>query len=630
MKRRRLAATCALAAGVSCGPVAGPPPSPVPVNSCPEHACTAYQTVDPVTCSGGMCVTNSSLDFTLVVSLPESSFFAPGMTVPIPSFASAAGLNPCGLSTSAFPEATCFRIPQVVEPVGELLVENQVIVSANASGSYIDTTGNPDAGTAFTQWSLPVHVQYRPRWPIPLPSPSPSQPSVSPVEAASLGLPLAPTESTILATSFPGVGAPRGTTATQWRAPLAPGFYERDIVPDNAAFPVITDSIQVGNDEYSQPLTSVAAQQFTVNGGAQSLAGFVVYVRDATTLRRVSSSVTMGTASSESITLLTLSLVAGPQFELVVAPPDGSPIPYLADPVPPGGLGKGNESFPALPVPVAVSGTVVGADLASIQASLVIDSVGPSPSVGGIVTVLPPSQVPAAPFLHYSTTAQTDANGHYAVTLPPGTYDVFVTPSTGSNAGASSVPLNVGVPITQPDGGTEPSIAAGKDLQAAALGFLTGIATIADGRPLAGATVQAQPAVSLAATAVDPRRWPRAQTTTTDATGAFSMPVDPGTYDVVVQPANGTGFPWTTLSTQVVAPGKTLALPPMVIPLPQLMDVVLHDPGDNPLVQAIVRAFAPASGAVPATPGGPLPMIEIGSWMTDTSGHLTMLLAPPH
>jgi hypothetical protein len=193
------------------------------------------------------------------------------------------------------------------------------------------------------------------------------------------------------------------------------------------------------------------------------------------------------------------------------------------------------------------------------------------------------------------------------------------------------VPLAVGPPLPLPasDGGFEPPVASGKNLQLAPLGILSGVATLADGRPLAGATIQAEPAVSLAAT-VDPRRWPRQQTATTDAHGAFSMQLDPGTYDVVVQPANGTGFPWTTLSSQVVVGGETLVLQPVVVPLPQVFDVVLHDPGDNPLVRTLVRAFKSASGATPSAPGTPPPMIEIGNGITDIEGHLTLLLAPPH
>ncbi len=631
MRRRAFTLTCALAAFAACGPVAGPPPIPLPINSCPEHACTAYAGAEASTCSGGICASNNTtFDFTLVVSLPESSYYEAGSTVPIASFAAAVQSSPCGAFQTGTPAsilaATCFRIPPVVEPTGAMIVEQSVVNGVGANGAYIDTTGKD------FQWSLPVQVQFRPFWP-------PTDPSLTPppvyVEAASIGLPLDPVDATIFAT--PGAyPAPRGGEATGWRALVATGVYERDIIPQNDAFPVVTTPpFTPASNSSSTAITGLdteANETFTVTRAGGSLDGFVVYLRDATTLRRVSSSVTLHGEAPGAITLATIGETPlwtkgeSRVLQVVVAPPTGSATPYLADPI--GATANGKDailpqSFPALPEPIAVSGNVVAPDLAftPVQASLVIDSAGTS-ITGGITLTNPHDST--APYVHYSTAAQTDAHGHYAVTLPQGTYDVFVTPVEGSNAGSTSVPLVVGAPL-----GSLPPTATGKDLQAAPLGLLRGVATIADGRPLAGATVQAQAAVSLAAT-LDPRRWPRARTTTTDAKGAFSMHVDPGVYDVVVQPADGTGFPWTTVSSQVVAPGKALALAPMVIPLPQAINLVLHDPDDNPLIRPIVRAFAPASGATPATPGAPRPMIEIGSWMADTSGHLTMLLAPPH
>jgi len=628
VRRRAFAFAAALGVGASCGPVAGPPPSPLTVNACPEHPCSGYASAEPPTCTNGICVAGSdgsNFDFTLVVSLPELSFYGAGITVPIRSFRAALTAQ-CNLSNST---SYCLQIPTIVEPQGELLVERSVVESADA-GTYIDTS--EDAGTPISQWSLPIQVHYRPMWPPP--DPTFTTPPVY-VEAASIGLPLDPVQSSVGPPTFStsGIGAPRGATPLEWRAPLwQPGTYERDIVPDNSAFPPVTMTISAANDSFSSAIPSAAQLTVSVAEGNVSLQGFNVYLRDATTLRRVSSEATLGDSASQSVTLLTspppfgAPFAPGAKLEVVVSPPEGYPIPYLADPIllDPSGNPLGtseSESFPALPSPVTVSGTVAAPDLTTVGATLVIDSIATTGSTGGITTLNPDD--PAQPFVHYSTTARTDATGEYTVTLPPGTYDVFVTPAVGTRAAAGSVPLVVASPL-----GTEPPVATGKTLQAPALGILAGTATVADGRPLAGAIVQAQAAVSLAAT-LDPRRWPRTQTTTTDANGVFAMFVDPGTYDVVVQPVPSTGLPWTTLSSQVVTAGQTLTLAPLLVPAPVSIDLVLHDPLDNNLVQTLVRAFAPASGATSPTPGGPLPVIEIGSWLTDASGHITMLLAPP-
>jgi hypothetical protein len=569
-----------------------------------------------------MCVSNDSFDFTLIVSLPDSSSYAQGMTVPIQSFEEYSNASPCIASTPRLSESTCIVIPTIVDSRGVLEVEAQVVDHVDA-GAYIDTSVGSD-------WILPAHVQYVPLWP--MTEPSTTDPAPTRVEAASVGLPLYPVS---VSSSVPTNGyGPRGLPALEWQGPLAPTTYELDAFPDNQAFPVFTAPSFVPPLESTLselPMSSVDstaqapnARTFTVTRPDGSLSGFTVYLRDATTLRRVSSLATLTTDAPGPITLATFNepLAGGPhKLEVIVAPPEGSPIPYLADPVLLDHLGP-TEPFPALPPTVTVSGTVVTPDLTPVQATLVIDSVAATGAVGGINTVNLAD--PAQPYMHYSTSAATDASGAYTVTLPPGTYDVFVTPAFGTSAGAGSVPLIVASPL-----GSEPPVAMGKDLQVPAFGILSGVAKLADGRPLIGATVQAQAAVSLAAS-VDPRRWPRTWTTTTDSNGVFAMSVDPGTYDVVVQPANGTGFPWTTVSSQVVEEAASVVIS-TVVPPPILIDLILQDPVYlQPLSQALVRAFAPASSAKSATPGAPLPMIEIGHWTTDVNGHVAMLIAPPH
>jgi hypothetical protein len=610
-------------------------------------------------CQGGICVsTDPSFNFTMLVSLPEGSFYAPGLTVPIvfqaqkppctPSSLYEQCLSPCSEVTSI----ECVQIPAVVEPVGALLVSNGIAVDVGAE-SYVNNASQ-------TTTALPVHVQYRPLWP-------PLDDSSVHVEAPTVGLPLLPTNAELLQRTI-GVNGPGGTQATEWQAPLGPGTYERAIVPDYPAFPVITSTVQAANDTFLSVQVNVdpAGQvapgtvpaetlQVTNYDGSPLPAGYSVYLADSATLRRVSSMTTLtGQQASCSATepcapgnwctsstssgvcqplLVTIgawtSKAAPTNLDVVVAPPPGSPVPYLADPVV---TSLSEEQFPALPSPVVVSGSVVGPDRAPVVASLVIDSTASVGGTGGIIITSTDTTIAREqPFLHYATSAQTDGAGNYSVTLPPGTYDVFVAPVPGSNLAATSLTLEVAPAL-----GPGPPVAAGKNLVLSLPGTMTGRATVADGRPLAGATVQALPAASLAAslvpTTADPRRWPRPGTTTTDATGAFALALDPGLYDVVVQPANGTGLPWVTLSGQTVFAGETTELlfgAPLSVPAPMVQDLLLHDPSDNPIIRAVVRVYASAASSKNPTQGAPAPMIEIGSWLTDTSGHVTMLLAPP-
>jgi hypothetical protein len=165
-------------------------------------------------------------------------------------------------------------------------------------------------------------------------------------------------------------------------------------------------------------------------------------------------------------------------------------------------------------------------------------------------------------------------------------------------------------------------VARGVTLVAAAQAPIQGTATLADGRPLVGATVVAHAAASLAANpaTADARLWPRPVSTVTDSTGAFAMLADPGTYDLIVRPLDGTGFPWVTTSLGAVAAQPPPPALSIQVPAPILVDMTLQDQGGNALVGAVVRAY----GATPTTT-----QIQLGTWLTDANGHFSMFVVPP-
>ena len=211
--------------------------------------------------------------------------------------------------------------------------------------------------------------------------------------------------------------------------------------------------------------------------------------------------------------------------------------------------------------------------------------------------------------------------------------DVFVIPTGsadagGAVAGAISLPLDI-----QPAPAGYPPVAAGKNLIAAPLGTIRGLATIADGRPLVGATIEAHAAASARGHARSSPMAARRMSGTTDANGAFSLSVDPGVFDVVVKPADGTGFPWVTATSVTPAAGDPSGA--------RARSARHRGPGaragrsdpqgreERPSrlrARARVRPFP--VGAMPAVPG--TPPIELGSWLTDATGHLTMFIAPPN
>ena len=82
------------------------------------------------------------------------------------------------------------------------------------------------------------------------------------------------------------------------------------------------------------------------------------------------------------------------------------------------------------------------------------------------------------------------------------------------------------------------------------------------------------------------------------------MPSDPGFVDISIRPRDGTSFPWVVLTNRVVPPSDgsdagvqvTLNVADVVIPEPsrytQAGAGVLTDSAGNPIVHAVVRAYA--------------------------------------
>ena len=117
--------------------------------------------------------------------------------------------------------------------------------------------------------------------------------------------------------------------------------------------------------------------------------------------------------------------------------------------------------------------------------------------------------------------------------------------------------------------------------QLSALRTVAGRVLTADERPLVGAIVEALPvscdtpvlladtnpdaATTLRAIGSTPACLPRPQQTViSDPRGYFSLPVDPGGYEIRVRPAVGTGFPWVT---QPLVP-SSLGTVQVVVPPP--------------------------------------------------------------
>lgn len=610
MRGRVAFGALSLAVAASCGPGTGPPASAVnaPLNTCPAYPCSGYvQSGAAPTCNGGVCVVAATFSgLVLVVSLSEDSYFAPGETFAIPY--EDLFNTPATVDCSSVGAVPCTHLPSYGIVQGAYLVTPQ-----DQSPTALDwNLGNPGVSTA-----LPVHVTYRPLWP-----PSSGSASTA-VDADTLDLPLDPIPAAVVVETSPSSPpGPAQGTSIGYQADLQPALYEATVQPDppfDAAFPpdVKRVAIATGNQDDVDTLTYDTTALETNGVGRQiptfalsrvgGLVGWTAYLRDQTTLRRISSLPTLG-ADTTAVTLPTNHHPADgdalSNAELVIAPPDGQVFP-LYKVAAQGGQFTDAPVYPALPATVKVSGAVTDVDgVSAVEADLSFEA-------QAIYVTGPPAQLNTANFEYTGrASARIDpASGAstYSLTLPPGQYQVVIRPLDATHEVTVVAPAT----LIQPAAGGP----AGP-LMVDAPRQVQGLVALTDGRPLVGALVDAIPASC--ATGSSSLCLPRGAQTTCAADGSFTLGLDPGGYVLRIQPPDGTRFPWVTQSL-VVGPTTPLTVAPITVPAPVHAAQQLLDPFGNPVVSAVIRVFQfPASG----------PAIEVGSAITDATGTYDMYLAP--
>jgi hypothetical protein len=601
----RAALAALVVAVVSCGPGTGPPTSGAiaPVNACTASSCSTYKgTGTSPQCVGGVCLVVPVLSgLILTVSLSEDSFFAPGQTFAIPY----AQLDDTSSACAAAGEVPCAQLPGYAIVQGAYLVTPQEQTPAALDWNL----GNPGVSTA-----LPVHVTYRPLWP-------PGAAAASAVDAESLGLPLGPIPALVVVDTFPNSApGPGFGSSIGYQANIQPALYETTVQPDppfDAAFPPDVKRVTLAAGNQSD-LDTLAYDTTTLETGGPigrqiptfslsrigGLVGWTSYLRDPTTLRRISSLATLG-ASTVDVTLPTNNHPASgdalTHAELVIAPPAGLLVPTYKVALQGGQLSEA-EAYPTLPAPAKVSGTVIDVlGTTPVEADLFFEA--QSIDVAG-----PPVSLNTANFEYTgSARARIDpATGasSYSVTLPAGSYRLTVRPLDTLHE-VTVTPAYVVDPAT----GAPPG-----PLQVDATRTVQGFAFVADGRPLAGALVDAIPeSCYVGSSSVC---LPRGAQTSCAADGFYTLALDPGGYVLRVQPEDGTRLPWVT---QSLAVGTTpVSVPRIRVPAPMHAAQQLLDPLGNFIVAAVVRVFElPATGQA----------VEMGRALTDATGTYDLYLS---
>ena len=579
-----LAVGTVVACGVACGPVSPPPGPDVTTNNCPDHPCSAYAYLGAAPeCVAGACLVSQApfTSLALVVDVPEDSAFAPGQTYLVPF------------------DGTFLADPVLPLPVK---AEGTFVVSPNQAVMVGWNLGNPGFDTA-----LPMQATFRRFW---------GGSCASAVAADSLGLPTLPVEAESIPT--PGLG-PNGGPALAFETALQPGCYEQTIMPIapfDTAFPPDVEVVDVKGPE-TVPLSldttsdegtlEPAVPLFTIDGRLHgTLDGFTAYLRDATTRRRISNLGALSGAQPQ-VQLATDHHPNPPDAlqnaQLVVAPPAGAAVAdWITAPIE-GQLGP-LVTYPMLPPPVSVQGKITSggepaASLVVFEATSIYAN-GRNDSIN-------------FEFVATATTApDDDGNQAFAVVLPPGEYQVTVRPNAGSAGEVTVVPPVLVNP--------QPQVQALDAIVLPPERVVSGIATLADGRLLVGATVDALP--TQCSGVVTSSTWclPRSPSpTTTDDEGTFSLTLDDGAYLLRVRPAEGTGLPWV-VQPLLVTPSMTQ--PNVLVPAPFYAGFTLSlgdSSAGSTVTNAVVRVFDTSS----------TPAAELAQGFTDANGHVDIYLAPP-
>ncbi len=602
----RRACLVAFAAFAACGPLEPFPKLVQPINRCSESECSLYATYDSryaqAACVEGACrVTATIDDLVYAVSLPRTSYFAPGVTFLLSERAVRLGSVPCGLAVPCFPLPLALR------------AEGQYVPGSTLVGSILRT----DLGNGLATTSLPVSATYFPFVQL-------RDGRLADAAALGIGAPQIVANKVTFEKTLAGPG-PFGGQSPGFLATLAPGFYGRSIVPEDAfdVFPPDTRgtdralTIEQGGAFFERvaldevDLTpsvggDLAAPEFTILREGGNLDGWSTYLRETTTGRRISSRARLAGQQLRVRFLAHRSPAdkdALSHAELVVIPTNPE-LPTLVV-FKQAGQPFDRVEYPAIPKPARVSGRVLY-EGSPVVADVVIRSER--------VYISDP-ELEFSQSLSWSTTLSTDRDGLFATTLPRGEYKLTLVPRAPGLATTQTTML---VDLVN-------EVQAGKSFTVGSGLTVRGVARVSDGRALAGAEIEfVAAAASRDLNHAPPLVTLRAARTTTSSDGTFELVADAGTYDLVVRPASGSGLPWIVRSDVEisVADRKREAIE-VSVPAPIQLSMALRDPAGNPIPWAWVRVYAPADGAV-------VP-IEIARGLSDTNGVVVLLGAgAPH
>ena len=621
---RRAGFVAVLGAAAACNEIIARPLSSAPANACDEHPCGAYDAdagaLAPI-CRSNRCELPTAgnlpnYPFWVVLSLPDTSFFAPGLSY---VFAANANGEPA-FKRPVQPNPQCTP-PTCLQTDGDAFLSGRYVARLDATNlvkATLDTaTAAPIAAVTGDQ-PIPVRAMFFPTG-----------------NAQQATFPVLPVGA-IVATSGtdPGLGS-----ALDYGRTLLAGAYTRELYPQppfDAIYPPVTSSIAFDSarrtDRSELTLAAegdgVTPLDFTTNrctveetaqrdtrcaivGREEGLDGWRVWLEDAETGKRISVIRTFSnTIVDDRVSVVTEAAALlytavgtnlGDRLNAVVAPPPSTIGVPRYQSLLVGLQGLQNLRIPTFPPPVEVLGVVAEPGAADAGASLL----GYAARVSLVSTSLTTAAGPN-PLLRYSTTVSTDDRGRFSTILPPGNYTATVEPAVGTRFAKATIDVVVDRIVTA------------LRLQPPPRATLRGRAVLTDERPAAEASVLLTPVERTddAGNVV----LGRPASTTVAPDGTYAVDLDPGAYVLSVIPKPSTGFP--RVLKRVVVGAEPVTAPDVRIPPPSHLSFELRDPNapGNPISRAVVRFFTTfADDTLP---------VEIGSTLTDADGRVEILLAP--
>ncbi len=219
----------------------------------------------------------------------------------------------------------------------------------------------------------------------------------------------------------------------------------------------------------------------------------------------------------------------------------------------------------------------------------------------------------------FRTTVRTGDDGTFEAHVPPGSYEVVVTPPADSPLGVLAI-KDVRI-LSAADGTTR-----GQTFTLMERATFAGDVVTSDGRFMRGATVQAT--ANGAAALEDEQheellaaRYNRSSDAVTGENGSFALKLDIGTYDLAIKPPPESGFPWIVAPDLVIGFAESTVANRFEFGAPVPLSGTLRDANGDIVRGAEVRAYGVLGGENDVRRS-----VLIGRAISDEQGHYMLLL----